>query len=52
MNHRIIYHRIFVTVVNTVSAPPNHFGIEGRKDQRSIKWCKNEIIPEEEVKLL
>ena len=35
MNHKITDHTIFVTVVNTVSAAPNHFGIEGRKDQRS-----------------
>ena len=31
MNHRITNH----TIANTMSAPPNHFDIEGRKDQRS-----------------
>ena len=43
-------HTIVVTVVNTVSAPPDHFSIEGRKDQS--KWCKNEMIPAKEVEIL
>ena len=43
-------HTTVVTVANTVSAPPDHFGIEGRKYQS--KWCKNEIIPVKEVEIL